>query len=151
MDALLVTEEVESQTPMPNTHAKSPSQTSMSKHPLNSAVRLLLEIAAIVTFGIWGYHQSETGLGILLAILLPLGFAVLWGVFAVRDDPSRSGKTVVQTPGFLRLILELALFGAAAWMILDLDYSLIALIFGLTAVIHYFVSFDRIAWLLKQK
>ncbi len=123
----------------------------MSIHLLNSAVRLLLEITAIVTFGIWGYHQSETGLRILLAILLPLGFAVLWGVFAVRDDPSRSGKTVIQTPGIIRLLLELGLFGAAAWMLLDLDYTLIALILGLTVVIHYFVSFDRIAWLLKQK
>ena len=123
----------------------------MSIHLLNSAVRLLLEITAIVTFGIWGYHQSETGLRILLAILLPLGFAVLWGVFAVKDDPSRSGKTVIQTPGIIRLLLELGLFGAAAWMLLDLNHSLIALIFGLTVVIHYFVSFDRIAWLLKQK
>ena len=124
---------------------------TMSKHPLNSAVRLLLEIAALVSYGIWGYHQSESGLRILLAILLPLGFAGLWGVFAVKDDPSRSGKTVVQTPGILRLVLELGLFGAAAWMMLDLDYSLIAFIFGLTVIIHYFVSFDRIAWLLKQK
>ncbi len=123
----------------------------MSKHPLNSAVRLLLELAALVSFGIWGYHQSDTSLRILLAILLPLGFAVLWGVFAVKDDPSRSGKTVVQIPGILRLLLELGLFGAAAWMLLDLDYSQIALIFGLTVVIHYIFSFDRIAWLLKQK
>ena len=51
----------------------------MSKHPLNSAVRLLLEMTAIVSFGIWGYHQTETGIRILLAILLPMGFAV-------RDD-----------------------------------------------------------------
>jgi hypothetical protein len=123
----------------------------MSKHPLNSAVRLLLEMTAIVSFGIWGYHQTETGMRILLAILLPLGFAALWGVFAVKDDPSRSGKTVVQTPGIIRLLLELGLFGAAAWMMLDLDYSLAALIFGSTVVIHYFVSFDRIAWLLKRK
>ena len=76
---------------------------------------------------------------------------MIWGVFAVKDDPSRSGKTVVQTPGILRLLLELGLFGVAAWMMLDLDYSLIALIFGLIVAIHYFVSFDRIAWLLKQK
>ena len=123
----------------------------MSKHPLNSAVRFLLELVAIAAFGIWGYHQSDTGLKILLAILLPLGFALLWGVFAVKNDPSRSGKTVVQTPGILRLLLELGLFGAAAWMMLDLNYSLVALIFGLSVVIHYFVSFDRIAWLLKQK
>jgi hypothetical protein len=123
----------------------------MSIHPLNSAVRLLLEITALVTFGIWGYHQSESGIRILLAILLPLGFAVLWGVFAVRDDPSRSGKTVVQTPGIIRLLLELGLFGAAAWMLLDLNHSLIALIFGLAVSIHYILSYKRIAWLQKQK
>lgn len=123
----------------------------MASHPLISVVRFLLEVVAIVSFGVWGYHQSDTGLKILLAIFLPLGFAVLWGVFAVKGDPSRSGKTVVQTPGIIRLLLELALFGAAAWMMLDLDYTLVALIFGLAVVIHYFLSFDRIAWLLKQK
>ena len=124
---------------------------SIALHPVNSIVRFILELIAIVAFGIWGYHQSETGIRILLAILLPLGFALLWGVFAVKDDPSRSGKTVVQTPGIIRLLLELSLFGAAAWMMLDLNYSLVALIFGLTVVIHYFTSFDRLAWLLKQK
>jgi len=124
---------------------------SIVKHPVNSAVRFLLELLAITAFGIWGYHQSDTSLKILYAILLPLGFALLWGVFAVKGDPSRSGKTVVQTPGIIRLLLELGLFGAAAWMLLDLDYSLIALIFGLTAAIHYIVSFERIAWLLKRK
>jgi len=123
----------------------------MSKHPLNSAVRFLLELAGIAAFGIWAYNQSETGLRILLAILLPIGFALLWGVFAVRGDPSRSGKTVIHTPGIVRLLLELGLFGAAAWMLLDLDYSTIALIFGSTVVVHYFISFDRISWLLKQK
>ncbi|MCK5694837.1 MAG: YrdB family protein, partial [Bacteroidales bacterium] len=123
----------------------------MSKHPLNSAVRLLLEIAALVSFGIWGYHQSDTSLRILLAILMPLGFAVVWGVFAVKDDPSRSGKTVVQTPGILRLLMELGLFGAAAWMMLDLGYSTLAIIFGVTVLVHYILSYDRIAWLLKQK
>ena len=123
----------------------------MSKHPLNSAVRFLLELASIAVFGIWGYHQSDSDLKILYAILLPLGFALLWGVFAVKDDPSRSGKTVVKTPGIIRLLLELGLFGVAAWMLLDLDYTLIALILGLTVVIHYFVSFERMAWLLKQK
>ena len=95
----------------------------MSKHPINSAVRFILELASMAVFAWWGYHLFETGLRILTAILLPIGFAIVWGVFAVRDDPSRSGKTVVQTPGIIRLILELALFGTAAWMLLDLGYS----------------------------
>ena len=122
-----------------------------STHPLNLGLRFLLELAAIFTFGYWGHSLTDRGTRILPAILFPLLFAVLWGVFAVKGDPSRSGKTVVQTPGIVRLLLELALFGAAAWMMLDLDHSLIALIFGLAVVVHYFLSFDRIVWLLKQK
>lgn len=122
-----------------------------STHPINLSLRFLLELAAILTFGYWGYALNENGPKILLAILFPFLFAVLWGVFAVRGDPSRSGKTVVQTPGILRLLLELGLFGTAAWMMLDLDYTTVALIFGLAVIIHYFLSFERIAWLLKQK
>lgn len=123
----------------------------MSKHPINLAIRFALEVVAIVSYGIWGYGLTDAWPRILLAVLLPLMFAVLWGVFAVPNDPSRSGKTVIQTPGPIRLILELVLFGSAAWMMLDLDHFLIALIFGLTVTIHYIISYDRIAWLLKQK
>jgi hypothetical protein len=122
-----------------------------SKHSINLALRFFLELAGIFIFGFWGHAWAEDGMRIPLAILFPLLFAVLWGVFAVRGDPSRSGKTVVQTPGLIRLLLELGLFGTAAWMLLDLDYSLLALIFGLSVVLHYFISFDRVAWLLNQK
>ena len=123
----------------------------MSKHPVNLAIRFALEVTAIITFAIWGLKLLDSRVSIVLAILLPLVFALLWGVFAVPDDPSRSGKTVVVTPGLIRLILELALFGAAAWMLFDLDYSTVALIFGSAVMIHYLISFDRIGWLLKQK
>lgn len=122
-----------------------------SNHPINLIFRFFLELAAIFFFGYWGYYLGGESLGILLAILFPVIFAVFWGVFAVRGDPSRSGKTVVHTPGALRLLLELVLFGAAAWMMLDLDYCAIALVFGSAVVLHYFLSFNRIAWLLKQK
>ena len=105
----------------------------------------------MAVFAWWGYHLSETGIRILPAILLPLGFAVIWGVFAVRDDPSRSGKTVVQSPGIIRLLMELALFGTAAWMLLALGHSKWAIIFGSFLLLHYIFSYDRITWLLKQK
>jgi hypothetical protein len=112
----------------------------MSKNPLNLAVRFLLELAAVISFGAWGYSLTEGTTRFILALLFPVLFAVL-----------RSGKTVVPTPGIIRLILELALFGAATWMLLNLDYSLLALIFGLIVAIHYIFSYNRIAWLLKQK
>ncbi len=123
----------------------------MAKHPLNLALRFLLELAAIITMGIWGFHISEGAFGIIFAILLPLGFAILWGVFAVPNDPSRSGKTVISTPGIIRLFLELGLFAAATWMMSDLDYSIIWWIFGIVVLIHYVLSYERVSWLLKQK
>ena len=123
----------------------------MSRQPLNSAIRFLLELVGILSFAKWGYHQSETGLRILLAILMPLLFAVLWGVFAVRNDPSRSGKTVVPTPGAVRLLLELMLFGAATCMLFNLGHALPASIYGAVVILHYALSWDRISWLLKQK
>lgn len=122
----------------------------MSIQPINHAIRFLLELAAIFTFGYWGFHQTESGARILLAIGLPLLFALLWGVFAVRNDPSRSGKTVVQTPGLIRLILELGLFTAATWMLLDLEWTITAYIFAGIVIIHYVLSYKRIRWMLKQ-
>ncbi len=73
-----------------------------SNHPINLALRFLLELAAIFVFGYWGYSLGVDGTRIILAILFPLLFATLWGVFAVTGDPSRSGKTVVQTPGIVK-------------------------------------------------
>lgn len=115
------------------------------------ALRFLLELTAIIAFGAWGFSLSESGFRFPLALLFVILFAALWGVFAVKGDPSRSGKTVVKTPGLLRLILELALFGAASWMLFQLGYSLLAWIFSGLVLLHYLSSYDRIAWLVKQK
>ena len=123
----------------------------MSRNPLNLALRFLLELAAIVSFGAWGYSLTEDGTRYLLAFLFPVFFATLWGVFAVRDDPSRSGKTVVNTHGAARLVLELALFAAAVWMLFGLGRSTLGFIFGGAVLLHYLLSWDRITWLLKQK
>ncbi|MCK4751278.1 MAG: YrdB family protein [Bacteroidales bacterium] len=122
----------------------------MSRHPLNLFVRLLLEFASIFTFGYWGYNQADSWIRLLLAIGLPLLFATLWGVFAVRNDPSRSGKTVVATPGIIRLILELGLFGVATWMLFDLDLVKLGWLLGGITLLHYIISYDRILWLLKR-
>lgn len=123
----------------------------MSKNPVNLAVRFLLELTAIFCFGKWGYSLPESkAISILLAIGMVLLFAILWGVFAVKNDPSRSGKTVIHTSGPLRLVLELTLFGAAAWMLYDLTFTKTALIFSALVVLHYIFSYDRIRWLFKN-
>jgi hypothetical protein len=123
----------------------------MSKHPVNMALRFILELAALVSVARWGFQLSDGAIRIVLAILFPVSFALIWGIFAVRNDPSRSGKTVIPTPGIIRLFLELGLFAAAAWMLFDLGFNTLAWSFLLALLVHYVSSLNRIRWLLKQK
>lgn len=122
----------------------------MGSHPVNLALRFLLEIVALLTMGAWGWSQDDGWMRFLLAIGIPTVAAVLWGTFAVPNDPSRSGKAPVAIPGVLRLILELGFFAFATWAIFDLGYSDLSGVFGVIVVVHYLVSYDRILWLLKQ-
>ena len=119
-------------------------------HPANLALRFLLELAALISAGIFGSALFEGVLSIISAILLPLSLAVIWGVFAVKDDPSRSGKTVVPVPGILRLILELVIFGMGVVSLFLTDHRILSMIFAALVVLHYFFSIDRIKWLLKS-
>lgn len=122
----------------------------MGKHPLNLALRFILETAALAVFAIWGWNLYADWRRVLPAVFLPLFFAVLWGVFAVKSDPSRSGKTVVPTRGAIRLFLELAFFGLATLALFNLEWKTLAAVFAIVVVFHYVISYDRIFWLLKR-
>ncbi len=122
----------------------------MSKNPFNLAIRFILEMIALLSVGIFSYHFFARAMGVIAAIFLPLAFAIAWGVFAVRGDPSRSGKAVVATPGPVRLVLELVLFGLAVVALLLSGYSLFGLIYGIAIILHYVLSLDRVKWLLQK-
>ena len=122
----------------------------MGSHPINLAIRFLLEIAALLAMGVWGWYQSEGWLRFVLALGIPLIAAIVWGTFAVPDDPSRSGKAPVAVPGIVRLIIEAAIFIFAVWALYDLGFIGLSLLFGIIVVIHYLASYDRVLWLIKQ-
>jgi hypothetical protein len=122
----------------------------MGSHPANLAVRFLLEIASLVAIGYWGWSQHDGSLRYILAIGCPMIAAVLWATFAVPGDPSRSGKAPVPVPGIVRLVLELAFFAFAAWALHHAGNSVLALILAAVVLIHYAVSYDRVAWLIRQ-
>ncbi len=123
----------------------------MGTNPINLALRFILEIIALVVFGYWGSSLSEGFLRIILTISFPLIAAALWGTFAVLNDPSRSGKAPFPVSGFIRLILEIAFFALATIALFLIGSQTYAQIFGAVAIFHYLLSYDRIAWLLRQK
>jgi hypothetical protein len=56
----------------------------------------------------------------------------------------------VKTPGWLRLILELAIFGFGGWCLWELGYKTSAIVFGIVVVLHNIMFYDRNSWLIKQ-
>lgn len=123
----------------------------MSSNPINLTIRFLLELAAMASIGLWGWRQGDSGFRFLLGIGLPILAAVVWGTFAVPNDPSRSGKAPVPVSGIIRLIMELTIFGFAAWALFNLGYLKLSLAIGIIIVLHYIVSYDRIHWLVSKK
>lgn len=122
----------------------------MGSHPVNSAVRFLLEMSVLVVMGLWGWENGNGWVRYVLAIGIPVVLAVIWATFAVPDDPSRSGAAPVVTPGFVRLILELLFFAVASWALYHLGHTRLCLIFSIVVVVHYLASRDRILWLLSR-
>ena len=122
----------------------------MGSNSINLAVRFILEMAGLVAMGWWGWNQTDGILRFVLAIGIPLLAAVLWGTFAVLDDPSRSGKAPVPVPGIVRLFLELAFFASATWALFAMDVTTLGWIYGIAVLIHYVISYDRVAWLVRQ-
>jgi hypothetical protein len=122
----------------------------MGQNPFNLLLRFVLELAALASLGYWGWTQFDGALRFLLAIGLPLLAATIWGTFRVPGDASASGRAPVPVRGTLRLLIELGLFGSATWALFDAGATGSAYIFGGLVFLHYIVSYDRIAWLMKQ-
>lgn len=120
-------------------------------HPLNLTLRFLLELTALFALGYWGYKSQSNFLKYVLMLALPVIVAVVWGVFAVPNDPSRSGKTIVATPGWVRLIIELMVFGLGVLATYYVKEHQLSLYFGVVVLLHYVMSYDRVIWLINQK
>lgn len=117
----------------------------MSQHPVNLAIRFLLEIGALVSMGYWG---STLGTGLVAiggAAGMPLLAMVIWGVFRVPNDP---GNAPVPVPGIVRLGIELLFFGSAIGMQSAAFSPIVAGVFAAAVIVHYGVSYDRVRRLL---
>jgi len=86
----------------------------------------------------------------LWVIGLPLVAAVLWGTFAVPDDPSRSGQAPVPTSGILRLLLELSFFAFATFALIASQQASSGWALAIVTLFHYAISYERTPWLIKN-
>jgi hypothetical protein len=112
----------------------------------NLILRLALELCALVAFGIWGWQRHEWA-GVIIG---PVVAAALWGVFNVAGDPSRADHVVVAVAGWMRLLIETAIFGGAVYALTSSGYRAFGVLLGVTVVFHYLMYLDRLRWLLKQ-
>jgi len=120
----------------------------MGSHPVNLAIRFILELTALGSLGFWGWRQSDGWFRFVLALGIPVILAAIWGIFAVPNDPSRSGAAPIVTPGIVRLAIELAFFTCATWALQDMGFTRLSLSFGIIVALHYIISYDRIIWLI---
>jgi hypothetical protein len=100
--------------------------------------------------GHWGWTAHDGLARWLWAIGLPLATAVLWGTFAVANDPSRSGQAPILTPGIIRLLLELAIFAIAVIVLRLSQHGTLSMVLAIMVLIHYALSYDRILWLWRN-
>ena len=115
----------------------------------NLALRFGLELAALAGLAFAAWHYTSGALRWGAVILVPLVAAVIWGVFNVPDDPSRSGQAPIVVPGSVRLGLELLVLGGGAAALAIAGRRDLGVVLGVLVVFHYAVSMSRIEWLLS--
>ncbi len=118
--------------------------------PLFLALRFLLEAFALGCYATWGWRKAPGPLRVVAAIAVPVGMALLWGTFATADDEARSGETTFDTPGPLRLLLELVVLGGAWAALRHIGTLRTARYYLIVLVIYHLCAYDRIWWLLQH-
>lgn len=97
---------------------------------INLALRFLLEVAALIAVGYWGF---QTGKGPFFKFLLGLGapimIAVVWGMYGSPAAP-------YPVQGILRLLLEFLIFGLAALTLYFAGHPTLAVLFGVLVIIN---------------
>jgi hypothetical protein len=119
----------------------------LSNHPLNLAIRFLLELALVAIFAYWSWQKFDGIARYSLTFFLPVLGMLVWGIFKVEGDP---GKAIVAIHGWTRILIEFFLFAAAFFMLRSLHLYKGSIFFLVITLLHYGSSYDRIRWLLKQ-
>lgn len=116
----------------------------------NLALRFGLELGALGGLGMMAWKLAPGATRWAAVIVAPVAAAVVWGVFNVIDDPSRSGSAPVEVAGWIRLAIELAVLGGGAAAIAFAGRRDIGIAFAILVAFHYGASTSRIEWLVQS-
>ena len=116
----------------------------------NLALRFGLELAALVGLAMGAGSAWSGWVRWAAVVMVPVTAAVVWGVFNVVGDPSRSGAAPVEVPGWVRFGIELVVLGGGAGGFYLAERPYFAIGFGALVILHYVVSVSRIHWLFDR-
>ncbi len=114
--------------PGPSSAPRAPRAPRDVKVGVNDVVRFVLELFAFFTFGFWGFVAWPLPWNIVLGIVTPLFAVLIWALFL-------SPRAVIRLDAFGRALVEIVVMGGAALAWLMLEQPLIALVFGVVAVV----------------
>jgi hypothetical protein len=100
----------------------------------NYALRFVLELAALAALAYWGFEEFGGVLQWVIGLGAPLVAAAVWGTFM---SPKASRPTVDP----VRLLIELAVFGAGVAALLAAGATTVAVIFAVLAALHLALTF----------
>jgi hypothetical protein len=100
---------------------------------INDFLRFLLELFAFFTFGFWGFVAWPFPWNFAFGIVTPVFAIVVWAVF-------RSPKAVIHLDSFGKALVEIVVMGSAALAWLMLGQPIVALVFGVLAVVSGVIS-----------
>ncbi|WP_241560431.1 YrdB family protein [Rathayibacter iranicus] len=102
----------------------------------NAILHFLLELAALVTFAVWGFAAWDAPWSIVAGIGAPILAALIWALFL-------SPRAVLAIDVYGRALIELLLMGAAALAWFDLGQPIVAVVFGVLAVVSGVIAGRR--------
>lgn len=115
----------------------------------NLALRFGLELGALAGLAVAAWQLSSGATRWVAVAVVPVLAAVVWGVFNVLDDPSRSGAAPVEVSGWTRLAIELLILGGGAAALAMASRPSVAAVFATLIVLQYAASWSRIEWLIE--
>lgn len=116
----------------------------------NLALRFGLELAALAGLGLGAWELTTGPLRFVAVVAVPLVAAIIWAVFNVIGDPSRSGAAPIEVAGRVRLAIELTILGAGAAAFALAGRHDVGIAVTVLVLFHYATSLPRLQWLLEH-